>query len=141
MVSPAMLTFEEIYRTGFFLIELDSSNSLIRTTWLSEVSHDELVDAALSLRDKLVEHKIEKLLANAQNLNALTSQSKEWLSTNYYNLLSSTGIKKMARILPTNLFRQLPLEAVITRADAISQLKYEARNFSSEAEGLQWLLD
>lgn len=141
MIKSTSVQLEQLYHSDFFLIEIDRTLSLVKTAWQRDVTEQELKEAAMQLKDVLETNKVELLLANAQNLNALTPESKEWLSTYYYNLLSSTGIKKMARILPTNLFRQLPLEAVITRADALSQLKYEVKNFSSETEGLRWLLD
>lgn len=140
MIKSTPVHLEQIFRSDFFSVEMDQTLSLVKTVWLRGVTDGELKEAAMQLREILESNKVDLLLTNAQNLNSLSQDSKEWLSTCYYNLLSGTGIKKMARILPTNLFRHIALEAVITRADAICQLKYEVKNFSSEHEGLRWLL-
>ncbi|GGK85355.1 hypothetical protein ACD591_20075 [Rufibacter glacialis] len=57
----------------------------------------------------------------------------------FYGLLSQTRLKKLARVLPDNLFHQLGLESVVTRAQTTGTVKFEVRNFSQETEAAQWL--
>ncbi|MFD2513271.1 hypothetical protein ACFSRY_05290 [Pontibacter locisalis] len=58
-------------------------------------------------------------------LGVLTPVAKDWLATNFYELLSQARLKRLGRVLPETVFHRIALEAV--------------RNFTSEGQALQWL--
>ncbi|WP_439880749.1 hypothetical protein ACSX1A_16540 [Pontibacter sp. MBLB2868] len=135
-----MLKLETIYTSEFFKIEVDTAKALAKTEWLRHVTDEELKEGAMQLKQVLINHEIEMVLANAKKLSALKTESKEWLATFYYNTLSQTPVKKLARILPANLFHHIALESVMTRAEAMVHLNYSFKNFAEEEEALNWLL-
>ena len=47
----------------------------------------------------------------------------------------------MARVMPDNLFKKLALASVVARADATGDISYAIRDFASEAEAVNWLLE
>lgn len=129
-----------IVENSFYKIEADHGVGLIRALWYQPISDKELVAGALKLREFMMESQLEYLLSNSQGLAALSADTKNWLADVYYETLTQTNLKKLARVTPTNLFHQIALESVVTRAAAIKNLSFEFRNFSSEGEALNWLL-
>lgn len=134
-----MQLLKTIYLNDISRIALDADHRLITNTWLREVEHEEMVLTAQKLEQFLVETGSEKLLLNALQVGTLPPPTKEWLSTTYYKSLSDLGIKKLARVLPSNLFNKLSFEAVMTRAEAMGTVSYEVRNFSNDEAALRWL--
>ncbi|WP_228466578.1 hypothetical protein [Adhaeribacter swui] len=84
---------------------------------------------------------MERALANAQAFTTLSPEAKQWMATTFYQLLSQTHLKKLARVLPSSLFHRLALESVVTRAEALDVTKFDVQNFAQEPEALSWLLE
>ena len=82
---------------------------------------------------------MERALGNAQAFTTLSTEAKEWMSTTFYQLLSQTNLKKLARVLPSDLFYKLALESVVTRAELLGNTKFEVKNFTNDQEALTWL--
>ena len=99
-----------------------------------------MIAGCIKLYEVLRDTKIERALANAQALGSLTPKTKEWMSVEFYELLSQTNLKKIARIMPASVFHQLGLESVVTRAEALGKTRYLVKNFSNKDEGYKWLL-
>lgn len=81
------------------------------------------------------------MLMNAEDVSVISPITKDWLSNIYYDLFSHTSLKKMARVMPDDLFKRLAMVSVVTRADAAEELTYEIRDFASEEEAVRWLLE
>ncbi|PRY08852.1 hypothetical protein CLV24_12016 [Pontibacter ummariensis] len=131
--------FEIKYESGFYRIEVDAGSGLLSAKWLRPVSADEIIRGGTKLYEVLQETQVERVVANAQALGALTSEAKEWMSTRFYELLSGTSLKKMARVLPDTVFHRIALESVVTRAEALGITKFLVKNFSRQQEALLWL--
>jgi hypothetical protein len=132
---------ETLLQNDMTRITIDRSNGLITNTWLRPVEHQEILDTAERLYQFLKETKADKLLLNALILGKLLPHTKEWLSTTFYKSLSEVGITKLARVLPENLFNRLSFESVLTRAEALGIVNFEARNFTNNEAALRWLCD
>jgi hypothetical protein len=132
---------ETLLQNDMTRITIDRSNGLITNTWLRPVEHQEILDTAERLYQFLKETKADKLLLNALILGKLLPHTKEWLSTTFYKSLSEVGINKLARVLPENLFNRLSFESVLTRAEALGIVNFEARNFTNNEAALRWLCD
>jgi hypothetical protein len=136
-----MQQLETLLQNDMTRITIDRSKGLITNTWLRPVEHQEILDTAERLYQFLKETKTDKLLLNALILGKLLPHTKEWLSTTFYKSLSEVGITKLARVLPENLFNRLSFESVLTRADALGIVNFEARNFTNNEAALRWLCD
>jgi hypothetical protein len=134
------MPFEVRYASDFYRIEVDVTGNLLRATWLRTADKSEIIRGGTMLYQVLRDTGIERTIANAQSLTTLSSESKEWMSTTFYQLLSTTKLKKMARILPSNVFSKIALESVVTRADALGITKFQVRNFLEIQEAMTWLL-
>ena len=134
-----MQLLETLYQNNVSQISIDRRNRVIMNAWLRSVEHDEMVMTADRLNQFLKETKADKLLLSALSIGKLLPHTKEWLSTTYYKSLSEQGIKKLARVLPENVFNRLTFEAVMTRAEALGAINFEVRNFTSNEAALQWL--
>ncbi|WP_018476267.1 hypothetical protein [Pontibacter roseus] len=122
-------------------IAIDRDNGLVTNTWLKQAGHEEMVQTGERINRFLREAKADKLLLSALNIGTLLPQTKDWLSNTYYKSLSELGLKKLARVLPENLFNKLSFEAVVTRAEALGAISFEVKNFSSDQAAMRWLLD
>lgn len=136
-----MQLLETLYLNDISRIAADRQHGILANTWLRPVEHDEMLQTAERLSQLLQESNIDKLLLNAMAIGKLLPHTKEWLSTTYYKSLSDLGLKKLARVLPENVFNRLSFEAVITRAEAMGGVNYEVRNFTSDEAALRWLRD
>jgi Anaphase-promoting complex, cyclosome, subunit 4 len=136
-----MQQLETSFQNDISKIAIDRAHNLISNTWLRQVTHEEMVLTAKKLNQLLQEHKADKLLLSALQMGSLSPETKEWLSTSYYKSLSDLGLKKLARVLPQNLFNKLSFEAVVTRAEALGAINFEVRNFTSDEAALRWLRD
>ena len=134
-----MQLLETLYQNDISRISTDRQHGILANTWLRPVEHDEMLQTAEKISQLLQETEIDKLLLSALVIGKLLPHTKEWLSTTYYKSLSELGLKKLARVLPENVFNRLSFEAVITRAEAIGAVTFEVRNFTNDADALRWL--
>jgi hypothetical protein len=134
-----MQLLETIYQNDMSRIAIDRRHGLLSNTWLRPVEHGEMQQTAERLGKLMLENEADKLLLNAQAIGKLLPHTKEWLSTVYYKSLSEMGLKKLARVLPENVFNRLTFEAVITRAEALGGVAFDVRNFTNDTDALRWL--
>ncbi|QNF34618.1 hypothetical protein HUW51_18490 [Adhaeribacter swui] len=133
------MPFEVRYASNFYRIEVDLTANLLQATWLRASDKAEIVSGGTALYQVLRDTGIEYAVANAQTLTTLSSEAKEWMSTSFYQLLSTTKLAKLARILPENVFSKIALESVVTRADALGVTKFQVKNFTDYQKALAWL--
>ncbi|MBX0334380.1 hypothetical protein K3G39_14145 [Pontibacter sp. HSC-14F20] len=136
-----MQLLETLYLNDISRISTDLQHGILANTWLRPVEHSEMLQTAEKLSLLLEESKADKLLLNALVIGKLLPHTKEWLSTTFYKSLSELGVKKLARVLPENVFNRLSFESVMTRAEALGGVHFEARNFTNDADALRWLRD
>lgn len=137
--KDSMLRMSILHADSFYRIEADHSCNLARVEWFTGITDEALRHGAVRLHELMLEHRLELLLSNSQALASLSPNTKNWLADNYYTILSQTSIKRLARVTPSNLFHQIALESVVTRAAATHNLSYQIRNFTSEPEAIRWL--
>lgn len=133
------MTFKTYYESDFYHIQVDSERGLLMARWLRPVSAEEVIEGGTKLYEVLRDTQVAYAVANAQTFTALSTEAKQWMSTTFYQLLSQTKLKKLARVLPSYVFYRLALESVVTRAEALGVTKFEVKNFTSEQEALAWL--
>ncbi|WP_299818131.1 hypothetical protein [uncultured Pontibacter sp.] len=138
-MSALLLT--TVYKSNDFKIEADDDALYVRTEWLQPLTDKEFVFEAMKAYEVIVERKAELVLVNAQQVSILGPETKDWLSNTYYTLFSQTAVKKMARVMPDNLFKKLALSSVVTRAEASTEISYTIQDFASEEEAVRWLLE
>lgn len=129
----------QLYQSDFYDIKADSSTGIIRAHWFRSVTREEVIEGGTQLQKALLTTGFKKVLANAKNLAPLDIETKEWLSTSFYKLLSETPLEKIARVLPSNLFYQLALESVATRAEALGIVEFQFKNFPNDEDAMAWL--
>ena len=135
------MPFKTVYQSDFYTIEVDVEGNLLQSKWHRPVNAQEIELGGTKLYEVLHETKVERAVANAQDLGSLPAASKDWLSTTFYQLLSQTQLKKLARVMPSSVFHQIALESVVTRAEALGVTKFEVKNFVSQQDALNWMLD
>jgi hypothetical protein len=132
-------SYQTIFSSDFYKIQIDRENNLLLAEWLRGVNHEEMVIGGTKLYETLRDTGITRAVANAERLILLDAPTKEWMSKNFYELLSQTPLEKLARVLPSSLFARLSLEAVATRAEALSINRFQFKNFSNQKDALIWI--
>ncbi|MBJ6117720.1 hypothetical protein JAO76_05935 [Pontibacter sp. BT310] len=135
------LQLTTVYSSDNFKIEADDGLAYVRTEWLRPLNDDQFVAETMRAYDVITEKQAERVLVNAQQVSVLGPETKDWLSNTYYSLFSRTSLKKMARVMPDNLFKKLALASVVARADAAGEISYQIQDFASENEAVHWLLE
>ena len=130
-----------IYESDGLKIEVADSLGLVRTEWLRALPDQQFQTEAMQAYHVIAERKAENVLVNSKQTSILGPETKDWLSNIYYKLFSATSLKKMARVMPDNLFKKLALASVVARADAAGEISYTIRDFASEDEAISWLLE
>lgn len=133
------MSSEILFSSDFYQLEADYDQNLIWSKWLKPVSAAEVEAGGTKLYEALRDSALDRVMADARALSGLDAEAKEWMSTTFYELLSSTGLKKLARVLPSNVFQRITLESVVTRAEASGITKFNVRNFTNMEEALDWL--
>jgi hypothetical protein len=133
------MPFNTVYESDFYKIEVNPEGNLLYSEWLRHVTEEELIAGGTKLYEALRDSKIENALANGQILGSLNAGAKDWMASEFYELLSQTNLKKLARILPVNVFHQLALESVITRAEGLGMIRFQVKNFNNKQDAINWL--
>lgn len=133
------MSFQVKYDSSYYRIEVDVNQNLLKSKWLRPVSTEEMIEGGTKLFEVLRDTKVEKGVADATVLSSLSAESKEWMSSKFYELLSQTQLKKLARILPNTLYTRIALESVVTRAEAFGVTKFDVKSFTAVDEALAWL--
>lgn len=129
-----------LYASDFYIIEIDTETNVLKSKWLRSATYEEVKAGGTKLYESLLDTDAELVVANAALLRTLDSETKEWLAVSFYELLSQTKLKRIARVLPENVFSKLALESVATRAEAAGITKFDFRNFVEQQEAEQWLV-
>ncbi len=135
------LLLNTVYISENFKIEADDKHSFVRTEWLRPLTDEQFVTETMRAHKVITEKCAEKVLVNAQQVSILGPETKDWLSNTYYKMFSHTPLKKMARVMPDNLFKKLALASVVARADATGDISYEIQDFATEEAATHWLLE
>jgi len=133
------MAFKTVYDSAFYRIEIDLDANMLRSAWLRPADEAEIKAGGTKLYEVLRDTGIERAVANAASLGALSAASKEWMSTVFFELLSRTRLKKLARVLPATLFHRIALESVVTRAEALGMTPFMVKSFLTQEEALSWL--
>ncbi|TXK52826.1 hypothetical protein FVR03_00175 [Pontibacter qinzhouensis] len=132
------MPFTTFYESDFYKIEVDTARNLLQAMWLRPVTGTELQEGGVKLYEVLRDTGVELAVANAKVLTSLSAETKAWMSSTFYELLSQTQLKRLARVLPDNMFHMIALESVVTRAEALGVTKFEVKNFSDPVAAFKW---
>ena len=133
------MAFKTVYESAFYRIEVDLEGNMLRSMWLKPADEAEVKTGATKFYEALRDTGVERAVANAERMGTLNAVSKEWMSTVFFELLSRTNLKRLARVLPATLFHRIALESVVTRAEALGMTPFMVKNFSTQEEALSWL--
>ena len=135
------MPFRTMYNSDFYTIEVDIEGNLLQSKWHRAVTEQEIKTGGTKLFEVLRDTKVERAVANAQNLGAIPPAAKDWMSSTFYQMLSQTPLKRIARVLPSSVFHQIALESVVTRAEALGVTRFEVKNFSNQQDALNWAME
>jgi len=85
-------------------------------------------------------YKARQLVLNLQKLPPLSLGLQEWLQTNWLPRLRLSGIRRLAVLLPADVYNMMVVEGLLWTTTR-QALPYEVQYFTETAAALDWLSD
>jgi hypothetical protein len=126
--------------TPRFIIRYNRRLRLLRL-WRREL-HDaqQLPDVLTAMLAGVARHKAQQLLLNLQKLPPLTLALQEWLQTTWLPQLRRSGIRRLAVLLPSDVYNMMVVEGLLWTSTRHT-LPYEVQYFTETSAALDWLSD
>ena len=132
-----MVAFENKY--GKF--EYIRDKKLVIVSCFPSTGHmtdEEYKQLATKLAEVYEEYKPQIVLVRHQDFNFLiTPEIQEWINKNVISKLKEAGTKKVAFIVPQDIFAQVSVEQTVSDRN----LPFEKRFFEDEDSAMKWLLE
>ncbi|TPE46088.1 hypothetical protein [Pontibacter mangrovi] len=123
----------------YYKIEVDEQKKLIKSVWLRPVHGHEIIAGATRLYEVLRDTKFERAIADARLITSVSADIKGWLSYDFFELLSSTQLKKLARVIPAQELVRQELVQVAANAQQRGVVRFQVNSFLNPGEALSWL--
>jgi hypothetical protein len=97
----------------------------------------------LEVLDLIGKHQINKILVDMSQSKVIAEENRDWLKENYFPKayqIADTKFFKVARIVAEDIYNQMSLKQLDTMRNE-GDYPEESKNFKTEDEALNWLLD
>ena len=119
-------------------VEILESVWLPTTEWMTDSEYQQEM---LRSAEILNEVRPYGLLANTQNMRfAIAPDLQQWTGEVISPLFMTSGLKKIAFVVPNGIFEQIALQQMLEDANAVKNiLSYSFRYFDNEKDAYTWL--
>lgn len=117
----------------------DPENKLVRAVWNGFLSGENLRRVVAKCLDLLDEENPENWLADNRKLRAIRQHDQEWLAENLLPKLAVSSLKKMATIVSEDIFNQMAIGNLLTKATEI--VHFDHQYFKSDQAAYKWLVN
>ena len=126
--------------TPRLIIRYNCRLSLLRL-WRRELQDAlQLPDVLEVMLAAIARYKARQLILNLQKLPPLSLVLQEWLQTNWLPRLRLSGIRRLAVLLPADVYNMMVVEGLLWTSTRRA-LPYEVQYFTETAAALDWLSD
>jgi hypothetical protein len=133
---------EEILRNGFVSLRYDAMRSLLMLKWLRQIDFEERREGFLRALDFSIGNNIKYWLIDDAEIFVITSQEQRWVENEWTALVATSGISKIAVLLPDHYNSLVAFTGFTQRAQKKYQHHGTTRHevFTDHQTALQWLL-
>ncbi|MFC6996846.1 hypothetical protein [Rufibacter roseus] len=118
-------------------VEIDEKSSVIILHWSNKFTVEEFRQACLWCLERVTALKIKFWLADSSNIARLETENQKWTSGFLLPKLSEVGLKKMALVIPEDLYSHLAISTIIVEAK--DNIQFDTHYFVKVEEALAWL--
>ena len=129
----------KILDNDFVKVEYDKQTEIISLTWLVTPTSEEIRIGLNAGRDFVKDNNVTKWIGDTTHLGVIADEDLEWINTKWFPTLLQAGIKKMAVILPNNVFGQMNVEDIMGTVD--TSTGFESRYFDGIEDATNWILN
>ena len=141
-ITKPMLNFENKYITA----SVDKSKKMLSLTWQPEtenMSNEEFKEILLKLVDMVLQNDVEFWLGDTKLFNFIIEpEVQEWILPNYNEKLIAGGMKRMALIIPEQLFSEVSVtQTTEEMLEAAQNEMFQIKYFDSVKNAQEWLTE
>ncbi|RSK46307.1 hypothetical protein [Hymenobacter perfusus] len=126
--------------TPRLIIRYNYRLSLLRL-WRREMRDAVHLPAVLEVMlTAVARYKARQLVLNLQKLPPFSLKMQEWLQTSWLPRLRVSGIRRLAVLLPADVYNMMVVEGLLWTSTRYA-LPYEVQYFTETAAALDWLCD
>lgn len=129
----------EILNEDYVKIDFDNETEILSLTWLLNPTSEEIRSGLNTGSDFVKENGVKKWIGDTNLLGVIAEEDMEWINNEWFPSLLAAGIKKMAVILPDNVFGQMNVEDIMGTVD--TSTGFESRYFDNVEEATSWILE
>ncbi|WP_162426828.1 hypothetical protein [Pontibacter pudoricolor] len=131
-----------LHKDGLIELKYDVVQDILFLRWpdMSGMTMPEIEFSLKKLIDTLRHYDIKNLLIDSRESKAdLDKEEHRALMLRFSEYLTSTRLKKMARLATTDLHRENVVDHAVEEATNRLGITFEFRNFADEAGALKWI--
>ncbi|WP_250632609.1 hypothetical protein [Rhodoflexus caldus] len=127
----------------FVKVQLDEARNLLWLEWLpstADMSEEDYKTILMQLADFVSEHQVKYWLGDTLHFTyVIVPALQEWTAKTFNTRLATTGLQKMALIIPRELIANLSVEQTTDDMEATDMGKFTVKYFDNTESAVQWL--
>ena len=118
-------------------IEIDEKSSAVILHWSNEFTSEQYRQGCTSGLETVTALKLKYWLADTSKFARLQPKDQKWTSEVLFPELSRVGLKKMAVVIPEDLYSHLAISTIIVEAKDAT--KFDTHYFVKEEDAMAWI--
>lgn len=121
-------------------IFLNEELKFVHVIWKGAVTNSDAFRDTLNFGTQLIkDYRCERWLADTKNMGVIKRVDQEWTHEVWFPQVATLGLKKMALIVPENVFGELSAKNVMDKARDKNLIK--DRYFMNTELAIKWLIE
>jgi hypothetical protein len=114
----------------------DKASGLIVMDWEGYATSAQFREGTETMLNLLIEQRVNKVLANIQNMVLIGMEDQQWMETNFLPRAIRFGLKACAIVKPIHYFNKVAVETISFK---VEKDKLEIQFFDTPEEAKEWL--
>lgn len=124
------------YEYPFLKIEVDENTATLIMSWDGKFSSAQYREATLNCVEAVKQFQIRSWLADTSKIDEIKAEDQDWTNENVLIPISDLGVKKVAIIIPENVYNHLSISAIMVKGK--SRFRFESQLFVHKKEAVDW---
>ncbi len=129
----------KVLNNDYVNVEYNDQTEVITLTWLDNPTSEEIRTGLNAGRDFVKENSLKKWIGDTKLLGAIGDEDLDWINNSWFPTLLEAGIRKMAVIIPENVFGQMCVEDIMGTVD--TSTGFVSRYFDNVEDATTWILE
>lgn len=92
--------------------------------WRGNGIGDDYKKSMIKIKDLITEKKIEGWVAEISNFGVVSKENKDWVNADWFPSVIGAGLKRMAVVVPSNIFGKMSAEEVLAKVTDQVHIKH-----------------